>query len=93
MHRAKGISRALTKKGFKKSEGTKHSFFSFYNASGRKTPVYTRVSRGTSELRTPILRAMAQQLRLSLRDFEKLITCALEQRDYESLLRSNGHIE
>ena len=93
MHRARGICRALTGKDFRQSEGAKHTFLSFYNATGQKTPVYTRVSRGTSELGAPIVLTMAQQRGLSLRDFDRLVTCALEQRAYESLLRSNGHIE
>ena len=57
-------------------------------ANGKKTPVRTKTSHGSShrDIGSEIASRMARQCRLSSGDFERLVDCSLSQAEYEELL-------
>ena len=93
MAKVKEIARGIEQKGFQEKEKTRHTFYFYHDALGKKTRVYTFVSRGRGEVGKPLMATMASQCKLSLEDFNRLIDCSLEQLAYEEMLRETGHLE
>lgn len=87
------VERALQRKGFRKREGD-HSFFIYYTLDGKKTPVRTKTSHGSShrDIGSEIASRMARQCRLGSVDFERLVDCSLSQAEYEELLEEQGAV-
>lgn len=70
-----------------------HRVYRLY-VDGRKTPVNTKVSTGTSyrTLGAPLVSAMARQVRLSSAEFSAYVQCSLDHDAYVELMRSRGHV-
>jgi hypothetical protein len=81
------VEASLVAKGFQKVEGD-HSFFIYYDVNGKKSPVRTKMSHGTSskQLSDNLISVMAKQCRLSSRDFKSLVNCPLSRLEYERKL-------
>lgn len=75
----------LTKKGFKKSDKTKHSFYHYYH-NGKKTDIFTFMSRGvgSKEIDDSLISSMATQLKLTKQEFMDVVNCDISK---ESLLQ------
>lgn len=83
------IDSALQRKGFVKDEGD-HSYYIYWNISGKKTIRKTKMSHGTShkEIGDPLLGQMARQLGLTKKDFLQLVDCTIDQEMYEKIVFS-----
>lgn len=88
------VESALSKKGFRQSNGS-HRKFVFYTCSGKKTSVWTEISHGSKhrDLSEFLRHKMAEQCRLSYRQFKELIDCSMSREEYEGLLVQNGHVK
>lgn len=78
----------LTSKGFKTIEGD-HVFLVYHRLDGLKTPIRTKVSRGSShrDISDPLLSQMAKQVKLTKPRFLELVDCTLDQASYEQLVQ------
>ena len=87
------VEASLLAKGFKKVEGD-HSFFIFHDKNGKKSPVRTKTSHGTSskQLDDSLVSMMAKQCRLANKDFKDLVNCPLSRQAYEGKLAELGAI-
>jgi len=87
------ISRALQRKGFRKSNSD-HLKFIYFSISGRKTSVVTKISHGSGhkEISDENLARMARQCRLSRAEFDDLIDCPLSREEFERRLKHTGQI-
>ena len=88
---ARDVMNALAQKGFRKRE-TDHTFFHLW-VSGKKTPIYTKVSHGEREIGDRLLGIMARQLKLTAKQFRELVECPLTAEQLVQHLRSGKHIE
>lgn len=88
------VERALQRKGFRKREGD-HSFFIYYTLDGKKTPVRTKTSHGSShrDIGSEIAGRMARQCRLSSVDFEMLVAVLFLRRNTRSCSKSKERFE
>lgn len=88
------VQQGLAGKGFLESESKHHTHYIYQTAEGRKTPVKTRVSRGSSHksLGDELLGAMAKQCKLTKREFLSLIDCPLSREVYEAQLQGAGEL-
>jgi len=84
----KKIKKSLLGKGFGAAEGSKHTKYFFYY-KGKKTSVFTFLSRGSSHKNygKELLDKMSKQLKLTNSQFEELIECPLTEKDYIELLK------
>lgn len=87
------VSAALAKKGFAQSNND-HMKFTYFNSIGKKTQVWTKISRGSGhkDITVSNLSRMARQCKLSNTDFERLLDCPLDRDTYEDMLISHGII-
>ena len=78
----------LARKGFKLTEGD-HIFLVYHRVDGLKTPIRTKVSRGSAhrDISDSLLGQMAKQVRLNKSAFLELIDCTLDQTGFEQLVR------
>ncbi len=76
------IITGLIKKGFQRRDGN-HVYLHYYDVTGKKTKICTKVSHGSKEYGNKILSLMAYQIGLSLEDFLNLIDCPMTQEEYE----------
>ena len=76
------IKRGLTSKGFIRSTND-HEYLRF-RLDGRTTHIKTKVSHGSGSKDVPIglLKKMAEQCSLSLREFRDLVECPLSEEEY-----------
>ncbi|MBN2081870.1 hypothetical protein JW859_06630 [bacterium] len=81
----------LERKGFKPKDKD-HKFYNYFDLSGHKTSVFTKVSHSGKEISDNLLGSMARQCRLKRADFDALVDCPLDQPKYEKLLREKGVI-
>lgn len=88
------VEAALESKGFKRVKGY-HSFFIYHSISGKKSPVRTKTSHGTShnDFSDKLVSAMASQCRLQSKNFRDLISCPLTREGYEEILLAQGLID
>jgi hypothetical protein len=79
------IKTALQSKGFV-ADDTHHTLFVYWTMEGKKTPIRTRTSHGSSHktLGDPLLLQMAKQVKLTKKRFLELVDCTLDQRGYEN---------
>ena len=78
------VENGLLRKGFVQSN-TDHNYFTYFLISGEKTSVKTKTSYGAgNEINSGLVKAMAQQCRLNVEDFHRLIDCPLSREDYET---------
>ena len=82
------VEKSLAKKGFCKEEGGKHTLFHYW-LDGRKTGIWTKVSRGTKykTLGHDLVKEMADQCSLKVREFRELIACPMTKKKYADLVR------
>lgn len=83
---------SLQRKGFSMKEGGDHFRFVFISQQGKKTSVYTKVSRGTKYkvISDNLLAQMAYQCKLAKTEFLDLIDCPLSKEEYIGKLRAHG---
>lgn len=91
--KSKDFVKALRKKGFRKEEGGSHSKFHYYH-DGKKTGVFTIVSRGSgnSEIDNSLVSSIKHQLKLKKDEFMKFVECPLKKEDYQQILTEKGLI-
>ena len=88
----KDVLQSLQKKGFVCTERTKHTFLTYHNKLGKKTRIFTFVSRGTSykSIQEPLIAKMARQCKLANSDFLDLVDCSMSQDTYDDLIASHA---
>ncbi len=87
--KAKEVSSALLKKGFRKSEGHHH----FYEYSyGDKIVAKTRMSHNDQEIDDWLISKMHKQCGISKKKFIGLVDCSVTKDDYETELKNRGII-
>lgn len=86
------VQQSLSRKGFEECQSPHHTHYIYYTAGGQKTPVKTRVSRGSNykSLGDDLLGQMAKQCKLTKADFINLVDCPLSREEYEKRLVQNG---
>lgn len=87
------VMKVLQNKGFNKSD-THHKKIIYYTIAGKKTRVFTKISRGTShkDLTANNLHLMAKQCYLSNIEFDDFLDCPLSREQYEKKLIFNSVI-
>ena len=91
-HKSREVEASLVRKGFRVAQ-SKHRHFIYFTAAGERTEVVTILSHGGNrDLSRFLERNMAQQCRLTRREFDDLIRCPMSQSQYESRLRATGRI-
>ena len=88
------IMTSLGKKGFIQKDYKDHYYFTYYTKDGKKTNIFTKLSRGThyKSINDSLLNPMARQCKLDKSDFINLIDCPLSRDDYENKLINAGYI-
>jgi hypothetical protein len=79
------VLKGLTKKGFSVSEGD-HSHLILY-VSGKKTPIRTKVSYGSSEITDSLIHLMSIEVKLEKKQFMDFVECSFSAEDYLRELR------
>jgi hypothetical protein len=84
------ITSALSKKGFRKSEGD-HHFWHFYYRN-QKTSIFTRISHGTGykDYSDELLKKVYSQLHLNKKQLMSLIDCKIDEKAYTELMKDAG---
>lgn len=87
------VKENLPKKGFEELGGD-HIFYHLI-LEGKKTAIFTKVSRGSKYkiLGNDLVLAMARQCKLTTGDFRKLVECTLSHEEYLKKLNASGHIK
>lgn len=91
----KTIEKSLPKKGFVSVDQSKHQYF-HHEVDGKRTGMYTFVSRGTAykTIDDSLLSSMKQQLGLdSSRQVRDLLECPMSGDKYNEHLRGKGLIK
>jgi hypothetical protein len=86
--KTRDIDRSLPEKGFAREKGD-HVYFSFLY-EGKDCGISTYFSHGDREIGDPLIARMAKQLKLSKRDFVRLVECPMNQSDYVERLRNQS---
>lgn len=90
------LASALGKKGFASdgSEKNKDHDFFYFVVDGRKSQVYTKLSRGTDykTLGNGIVAKIAKQMRLSKKELHTFVECSLTKEGYAQKLYDLGVI-
>lgn len=87
------LERALARKGFHKEEASRdHRFWWFYY-QGKKTHIFTKISRGSAyrDYSGDLLNKVKLQLRLdTLQQLRDLVDCSMNEQDYILHLKHRG---
>ena len=88
MMKQRVVVKALVEKGFAKSNRKKHVYYQYCTIWGESTDVKTFFSRGSKskEIDIGLVKEIAIQCNLSLKEFRLLIDCTLSRTQYEELL-------
>lgn len=90
------IEQALATKGFDLEEGAKHRRFLLL-IDGKKTGVATQVSRGSGKkyktLSDELVSRMAKQVKLTKKEFEDFVSCAMDEASYKKLVQEQRGVE
>src|SRR5438874_1578712 len=90
------IAAALLRKGFvlKQSNKNRDHDYYFLSVEGLLSPVFTKLSRGSSykTYGRDLLGAMSHQLKLTNSQLLDLIDCSMTAIEYLTILKSNGVI-
>jgi hypothetical protein len=78
--RGNKVHRALSEKGFTPKNGPKHIIYKYY-FKGKKTRVYTFMSRPPGMLNDNLIGIMAKQTKLEKKEFIELVECTLKKED------------
>lgn len=89
------IRAGLVGKGFQEVTKKKDHDFYYLFVDGKKTSVFTRLSRGSDfkDYSDPLVTKVYRQIGLSKQQFLKYLDCTLSLRDYLSLLRQQNRIQ
>ena len=81
------LRNALSQKGFRMREGSKHEKYLYFDPSGQKTSVLTALSRkrGSSDVTRPIEGQIAQQLKLTIHEFREFVECRIDHHEYDRI--------
>jgi len=92
LERAK-VQENLPKKGFVKQDDRKHIFYHLYH-DGKKTHIRTHVSHGSKHkiLGDDLVSKMANQCKLTAKNFRGLAECTVSREDYVKLLKEAGEL-
>src|SRR5437762_3250774 len=90
------IAAALQRKGFvpKQRELNRDHDYYFLQAEGLLTPIFTKLSHGSSykTYGKELLGAVSRQLKLTNAQLLQLIDCSMSAAEYLSILKKNGVI-
>lgn len=89
--RTAAIVTALLSKGFLEARKRDHRYF-FFHYKGRKTSIYTRISHGERSADDWLFGKMAQQVRLSKREFASFVECTLSGGGYARLMVERSEV-
>lgn len=91
--KANDVERALRKKGFVESNKS-HKVYSLY-VNGKKTSIITHTSHGSThkEINDSILNIMANQMKITRKEFDDFVKCTLSEEMYVNLLITRGLIK
>lgn len=88
------VASSLKKKGFLEQSWRKgHTFYHFMYL-GKEYPIETHMSRGShgEEIHDKLIKAMAEQLFLTRKEFEDLVECPLSKEMYVEILKKQGKL-
>lgn len=87
------VEAGLAAKGFQSDSGD-HRVFIYYSKDGRRTPVRTKTSHGTSTrtIGDDLISQMARQCHVTRGDFLRLVDCPMSREEYEGKLRDGNRI-
>ena len=86
------VKAALRKKGFDENKKKDHIYFYHrWESTGNLSGIWTRVSHGSrpKDLPKGLASEMAKQVKLSNRDFERLVSCDMDQDKYEKVVKEH----
>lgn len=85
----RNVRRALTRKGFKKKEGGSHEKYYYYDLEGKKSEIFTSLSRKKrgNDVRRSLESDIAGQLRIRKDQFRQFVRCDLRQIEYDAIVR------
>jgi hypothetical protein len=86
--KTRDIERSLPDKGFER-EGGDHVYFSLLY-EGKDCGISTYFSHGENEIGDPLIARMAKQVKLSKRDFVRLVECPMDRAEYVEKLKEEG---
>lgn len=83
------VKSALKKKGFSRNDKGHHIYFNHrWKRSGRLSGIKTYVSHGSKkDLSDRLVSEMAEQVKLSNKDFKRLVSCDMKQGEYEKVVK------
>ena len=85
------VSSVLVKKGFSLDDKRDHRYFYLYDSDGKRTTVYTKISRGSGkEISDGLLGEMMRQIHLGKKEFNKYMDCTLSKEMYLDHLKQIG---
>lgn len=86
------IKSSLTSKGFVEEERSKHTFYILVT-DGKKTPIHTKLSRGSKEYSKKLLSFMREQLGFdNITELKDFIECPISKDEYVRILKERGRI-
>ena len=88
---ARKVAASLQRKGFSPRQND-HTFFQLI-IDGKDAGIFTKISHGEREIRTPLAKKMQHQMKLpSSSDFRDFVDCPMSADDYLQILRRAGHV-
>ena len=83
------VKSALKRKGFSQNVKGHHIYFNHrWKQNGRLSGVKTFVSHGgKKDLNDRLVSEMAKQVKLSNKDFKRLVSCEMKQKEYERIIK------
>ncbi|MDI9642239.1 MAG: type II toxin-antitoxin system HicA family toxin [Archaeoglobales archaeon] len=86
------LESALTKKGFKREEGGKHTKY-FLVVDGKKTKIFTVLSRSQDQISKDLTKRIMKQLKFENNNlFEEFIECPMDYEKYIGYLKNRNQI-
>ncbi len=85
---------ALTRKGFVEDDRD-HEYY-FFHRMGKKTSVFTKISRGSGKYKVygdDLVLSVARQLSLTKKELMSFVECTLKEEPYAELLLERGRIK
>ena len=90
--KANKVGSALRSKGFDKKDSKRHEKFVLY-VDGKKTKIFTVMSRGHKEISKGLIKTMMKQLKFDdFKQFLDFVECPMTYEDYVTFLRKKGEI-
>lgn len=85
------VMSALQRKGFNQKKRGHHIVFAYQMSDGSLSTIRTQISHGSrpKDLGDYLINRMAQQVKLRKKDFERLISCSMDQSEYEKIIKKN----